>query len=150
MVVVPVETAVIFPNDDPIVATVVLLLLHEPPAVVSLNEVVSPEQILETPVIAPGEGFTVTVARTVHPPAEVKVTVAVPRATPLTMPVADPIVAILVLDALHVPPGSDRAVVEPAHKENMPVIAGGGGLMISFFVRVLVQPFASVTVSVTG
>ena len=37
------------------------LLLHVPPAVASVNEVVRPEQTDNVPVIVNGNGFTVTV-----------------------------------------------------------------------------------------
>jgi hypothetical protein len=150
MVTVPEETPVTIPVEEPTVATAVLLLIQVPPNVVSLNVAVDPEQIPETPAIAPGEGLIVTVALTEQPPDEVKVTVAVPWATPLTIPDAEPIVAILVPDILHVPPGSDKALVEPAHKDKIPVIAGGGGVMVTFLVMVPVHPFTSVADRVTG
>ena len=52
---------------DPTVATVVLLLLQMPPVVLSDNAVVAPVQTLDTPVSAPGIGFTVTVAAVMQP-----------------------------------------------------------------------------------
>ena len=48
------------PVDEPIVMLVVLLL-HTPPATPSVNCVVSPPHIVVLPVIAVGNGFTVTV-----------------------------------------------------------------------------------------
>jgi len=53
----------------PIVATVVLPLLHTPPVVRSLNVVVAPGHTLSVPVMINGKGFTVTVARAVQPVA---------------------------------------------------------------------------------
>ena len=63
MVEVPADTPVTTPELF-IVATSVLLLLHEPPAVASLNVLVFQIQTLVIPVIGVtvGNGFTVTVA----------------------------------------------------------------------------------------
>ena len=48
--------------DVPIVATAVLLLVHAPPVVVLLNDVVAVAQTIAVPVIVPatGSGLTVT------------------------------------------------------------------------------------------
>ena len=43
-------------------ATPILLLLHVPSGVTSLNDVVNPWQTDKVPNIAPGSGFTVTTA----------------------------------------------------------------------------------------
>ena len=43
------------------------LLLHIPPPVASLNDVVKPEHTLVTPRIAVGKGYTVTTVVVVHP-----------------------------------------------------------------------------------
>jgi hypothetical protein len=59
MMVVPADTAVKRPVPEPIVATVVLLLLQLPPDVPSVSTVVAPVQIEEIPAIAAGVGFTV-------------------------------------------------------------------------------------------
>ena len=42
-------------------ATIVLLLIHVPPEVTSVNAVVSPEHTAVAPIITPGNGFTITV-----------------------------------------------------------------------------------------
>ena len=47
------------PVPEPTVATAVLLLLHEPPGVPSIREVVKPTHTVDNPVIAIGAGFTV-------------------------------------------------------------------------------------------
>lgn len=52
----PVQT----PELDPIVATVVELLLHVPPVVPQVSVVVVPGQIELQPLIDVGAGFTVT------------------------------------------------------------------------------------------
>jgi hypothetical protein len=60
----PTATAVTVPKIGSIVATAVLLLLHEPPETPSDRVVVPPVVRLEVPVIVPafGAGLTVTVA----------------------------------------------------------------------------------------
>ena len=51
----------------PVVAdTFVLLLLHAPPKVVELNDVVKPTHTASTPVIGAGFGFTVTIVVLKH------------------------------------------------------------------------------------
>ena len=59
IVVVPADTPVITPAD-PAIATEVLLLLHVPPAVALLSEVVNPAHTLVFPDIATGNAFIVT------------------------------------------------------------------------------------------
>ena len=54
-------TSPVVPVPEPIVATAVLLLVHVPPVVASLSEVVVVAQRLAVPDIAAGKGFTVTV-----------------------------------------------------------------------------------------
>jgi len=49
------------PDDEPIVPTVVLLLLHLPPAVALLSDVVAPVQTRGVPSIADGKALTVTI-----------------------------------------------------------------------------------------
>ena len=56
----PGEPPVITPEDEPIVATVVLLLLQLPPDVELLRVTLELVQITSVPVIAPGLGFIVT------------------------------------------------------------------------------------------
>jgi hypothetical protein len=52
--------------EVPIVATVVILLLHVPPPA-SARDVVVPAHKMVTPVIADGSGLTVTIDVTLHP-----------------------------------------------------------------------------------
>jgi len=61
IVVIPDERPYTTPLEDPTVATPVLLLLHEPPVVTSLNAVVDSIHTLRVPPIAEGGRFTVTV-----------------------------------------------------------------------------------------
>lgn len=62
ILVVPVTRPLTTPVVPSMVATVVLLLLHVPPAVVSVSVVVPPTHTPDAPVIAPGVGLTVTTA----------------------------------------------------------------------------------------
>jgi hypothetical protein len=66
--VVPVATPIAIPDDEPIVATAVLLLLHLQPGVVLFRVVVAPRQMEVAPVIAAGAGLMVTTVVTTHPP----------------------------------------------------------------------------------
>jgi hypothetical protein len=50
------------PVDEPMVAMVVLLLLHVPPGVPSVNVAVEPTHILYDPMINDGSGLMVTIA----------------------------------------------------------------------------------------
>src|ERR1043166_4771101 len=113
---VPADTPVTTPVVEPIVATPVLLLLQVPPPVPSLNVVVAPWQILVTPVIGRGDGYTVTVMAAAQPVLRVYEMVEVPAATPVTIPVDEPIVATVVLLLVQIPPpvASLNVVVDPA------------------------------------
>ena len=55
------------PEDTPTVATEVLLLIHVPPAVASLNVVDDPIHTDVVPVMAAGSGLTVTTLVTKQP-----------------------------------------------------------------------------------
>ncbi len=56
----PKLTPVTIPLDDPTVAIEGLLLLQVPPGVTSAKVVVEPTQIVSVPVMALGDGVTVT------------------------------------------------------------------------------------------
>jgi hypothetical protein len=64
----PEETPVTTPPDDT-VATPVLLLLHVPPVVASLNVVVEPIHSVAVPVIADTGAVILTMVVAVHPAA---------------------------------------------------------------------------------
>jgi len=53
------------PEEEPIVPTDKVLLLHEPPIVASLNVVDVPAQIGDAPVMPAGTGLTVTITSNV-------------------------------------------------------------------------------------
>jgi hypothetical protein len=63
MVAVPPETPVTTPVPEPTVATAVAKVLHVPPVVVVLNEVVAPTHTTVVPVMDAGNAFTVTVLK---------------------------------------------------------------------------------------
>lgn len=112
---------------DVTVACVVLLLLQLPPAGLLLSRAVLPTQTVDAPVMADGITFTVTVVVALHPPARLYVMVAVPGATPTTIPELDTTVAIAVLLLVHMPPLTVllSGMLAVAHTADGPVIAGG-------------------------
>jgi len=71
-------------------------------------------------------------------------TLAVPAATPVTMPDADPTVAFVVALLAHVPPPEvlARVVMPPAHIELLPVFAGSAAFTVT--VAYLAHPVANV------
>jgi hypothetical protein len=64
---VPAVRPVTIPEDEPTERILVLPLLHVPPGIRSLNTVVAPRQILVLPLIAEGNGLTVTFLEAVQP-----------------------------------------------------------------------------------
>ena len=70
MVVVPVVSALMMPEDEPMVATAVLLLLHVPPVVASASVAVAPTQADVGPVIGE-KAFTVSTTEVKQPPGSV-------------------------------------------------------------------------------
>jgi hypothetical protein len=133
------------------VATVVVLLLHVPPAGVEFRLVVAPTHIFVDPVIAVGSVLTVTGKEIVHDPPAVYETVAVPADIPVTTPLVDPMLPQPEPHATdHVPPPVvELNVVDcPTHNWWLPVIGFGAGATLTVVVAVAVNPFPSVTVSV--
>ena len=131
----PAITGVTTPVPEPTVATDVLLLLHAPPDVASLNVVVEPVQTVVVPAIKEGKALTVATFVALQPVAREYDIVDVPDDTPVTMPVV-PIVAIVVVLLAHVPlpVASLKVVVEPAHTLAVPAIADGTGLTVTILV----------------
>jgi hypothetical protein len=97
----------------------------------------------DAPVMAAGTAITVIVAVAVTP-YTTYVMVAVPAATPVTIPVDEPTVATPVLLLLQTPPGERllSVVVLPAHTVDAPVT--GAGEPDTVTVAVAVQPVESV------
>jgi hypothetical protein len=99
----PCETPVTKPVTEPTVANAVLLLLHRPPPETSLKALTRPTQTLVIPVIAAGDGLTVTAITELQPAGNVYNMVAEPEPTPVTRPVL-PTVATALLLLLQTPP----------------------------------------------
>ena len=71
MVAVPAETPETTPVPDATAAIAVLLLLHVPPPVASVNVVVDATHRADVPPIAAGSAFTVIVFAAIQPDASV-------------------------------------------------------------------------------
>ena len=132
MVDVPADTPVTRPVPA-IVAAVVLLLLHVPPMVASVSGVVEPTHTVAVPVIAGGPEVTFTVTVDIQLPPNEYVMMEVPMATPFTMPVVRPTVALVVLLLVQVPPPTPslREVVAPTQMLVIPVIGPGAGVTVT-------------------
>ena len=126
--------------DALMVATALLLLVHVPPPVTSISVVVKPIHTLAVPVMAPGMGFTVMVFVVLQPVGSKYVItgVDVPD-TPVTMPVAEPMVASVVIELLQMPPGVVllKVVVAAIQTVAGPEIADGSGLIVTACVAVV-------------
>ena len=140
---VPAAIPVTLPERDPTVPSAVLLLLHVPPGVPSLNVVERPVQTAVTPDIGAGVGLTVTGAITKQPVGTVYVMLGMPVATPVTTPVPEPTVAKAGLLLLHTPPAGVllRLTEDVVHTLVVPVIAEGVALIVA--VIVVKQPDGS-------
>jgi hypothetical protein len=117
------------------------VVLHTPPATVFVSVTDAPAQTVAGPPIAAGNGFTVTVAVVLHPPA-VYIMTAVPAATPFTVPV-EVTVAVPVAPLPHVPPVvvEESVVVPVAQRPIVPVMADGDACTVILLVTV--QPVPS-------
>ncbi len=126
----------------PIVATVVLLLLHVPPGNVFPNEVLEPAQTTGVPLMADGSGFMVTVVVAIQFKGEVYMAIALPADIPVNTPVAALIVAMAVLLLVQVPPdvASLSVVMAPLHIDILPVMAAGSGFTVAVTVVDVAQP----------
>jgi hypothetical protein len=138
----PAATPVTIPVPDPTVAIALLLLLQLPPPA-SVSVIVEPGHTLAVPLIAAGADIIVMVAVSKSlPHAFVKLyeIIAVPAATPVAIPEAEPIVVIDVFVLLHIPPLTElvRVVVEPVHKLDAPamVSTAGKGFIVTPMVAV--------------
>lgn len=112
--------------------------LQVPPPAASLKVVVALGQTVNVPVIVPasGEGLTVTIFVAATVPQlllTVYDIVLVPGATPVTIPVNEPMVAIAVFTELHNPPpaASLKVVVVPGQAVNIPVMVPASGVALT-------------------
>jgi len=136
MVVVPEDRPETMPDNEPTVATAVLLLVHVPPPG-DVSDVVLPTHTPVAPLIT-GVVFTVMVRAVMQLPTAYVIG-EVPILRPVTIPDDEPIV-IAVPDVLHTPPGvtSLCVMVAPTHKAVGPEIAAGSGLTVT--TEVAAQP----------
>jgi hypothetical protein len=83
--------------------------------------------------MADGFGFTVRASVLKHPVATEYVTIGFPADAPVTMPVAEPTVARVILLLDHVPPAGEAlsVVVLPTQTAATPLIAEGIGLTVT-------------------
>lgn len=134
IVAVPAATPVTSPLNEPTVAIPVAELLHIPPPLTSARVVIPPTQTVAVPVIGAGDGFTVIVLETLHPDNGKQIIVTVPTATPVTIPLKLPTVAIADPELDHVPPVAHVNVIElPAHTVPGPNIGAVTGLTVTGF-----------------
>lgn len=143
MVAVPAATPVMSPEVRPAVATPVLLLVQLPPLIASLSVMVVATHSADAPIIAVGEGLTVTVVVVTQPVGNVYTIVVEPRLPPVTIPVVRPMVATVVALLVQVPPPLfDSVMLAPIHTAEAPDMADGSGLTVN--VLVIAQPVPSV------
>jgi len=109
------------------------LLVQVPPDVASVNVADEPEHNVVVPDIAAGSALMVIIVVT-RQPALYDI-VAVPALTPVTIPLAEPIVARPVLLA-QVPPVNESVsvIVEPTQTAAGPPMAEGSGTTVSVVV----------------
>jgi hypothetical protein len=131
MVAEPDEMPETMPDEEPTVAIAVLPELHVPEPVASVKVVVRPEHTLVLPDIPVELLLTVTNLVAIHPVLSVYVIIVVPGVRAVTIPEYKLTMATEELLLFHVPScaASLNAVVVPAHKPVVPVIAGAPGLL---------------------
>jgi hypothetical protein len=132
MVTLPADTPVTVPVVDPMLANVLLLLVHVPGLDASVSVEVRPTHTFVVPPIAAGNAFTVIGVVTEQPVGIVYIILGVPADTPVTMPDEAPAVACPGLLLVHVPPtvASLSVVVWPTQTTGVPVVATGVWLTV--------------------
>lgn len=137
MTVDPGPTAVTRPEELPIVATDVRLLVQVPPVAPSVSVVEDPVHIDVKPDMGV-RAFTV-IGKVMAQPVSGAVYVIrlVPKVMPVTMPVAAPTVSIAVLPVAQVPPpvASVSVALCPTHTVAGPDMADGSALIVIVVVR---------------
>lgn len=134
------------PLTIPTVAIDELPLVHVPVVLASVRFVVSPTHTCSVPVMTGGAGVTVTIVVAVQPVPAVNVIVAVPPATPVTIPEPVPTVAMVVFAVFHVPgdEASLRVMLDNGQTNDVPEMAGGNGFTVTM--AIVVQPVPNVYV----
>jgi len=123
------------------VAMPVAMLLQLPLPETSVKVAEVPIHTGEFPIMVAGNAFTETIVTAVHPvEVRVKVIMAVPEATPVTIPVEEPIAAtpVALLFQVPLPDGSVKVEVDAWHKVVAPVMANGKEFTVT--VVVLAHP----------
>ena len=116
-----------------------MLLVQLPLPVGSVRLIEAVAQTAVGPAIADGNGLTVITDVVVQPVGNVYTILGVPAATPVTTPVADPIVALETSLLLQVPPPISLSVtVEATQTSIVPEIAEGKGLTVTVELPVIV------------
>ena len=142
MVAVPLLIPLIIPVVPP-TETLVLLLVHVPPAMPSLRVVDDPLHTLGVPVMAVGLGLMVATVLVLQPVrGKVYTMVDVPGDTLVSSPEVKPMVATPVLLLVHVPPpASLKLAVVPMQILTEPTMIEGCELTVTVFVAL--QPVIS-------
>ena len=119
-----------------IVATDVVLLLHVPPVLRSVNTIVEPAHTGVEPDMADGNELTVTTVVAEQPVLSAYVIIEVPADAPVTTPVPLTTVATEVVPLAHVPPvvRSVKVIVELTQTGVEPEIATGVALTVTIVV----------------
>ncbi len=142
---VPAEIPDTTPEDASTVAIAVLLLVHVPPEMACARVLDAPTHAFVVPVMVASAALTVTCVTEMQPaPDRINDMLAVPVATPVTIPVADPTVALVVVLLAQVPPPEVlmMVVVPPAQMLLLPEFAGSAAFTVT--VMYLAHPVANV------
>ena len=129
----PGPTAVTTPDELPIVAMAVLLLLQVPPAMLSVNVSIALGHRGDLPLIGPmaGSGSTVTKWMALTEPQELETVyeiVATPEAMPKTLPVAATVATVgSLLLQMPVEIEPDNVMFAPTHIPEGPEMTGAAG-----------------------
>ena len=122
------------PNAGSIVPTLVAYAVQAPPPA-SVRLEISPAQMAKVPLIAAGNGLTVTIYILEQPAAVVKNTVSVPPLTPVNIQVVRPVVAIEAWPFVnvHEPPTVSSVKVSCAATQNWvpPLMAPGKAFTVT-------------------
>jgi hypothetical protein len=141
MVAEPGAKVVTSPVAEPIAATVVFPLDHEPPDILLESVTLPPVHISVCPAMADGKPSTVTFTRLLQADPIAYDIVAVPAAIPVYTPDAESIVAIAGLLLCQYPPLTElvKVMLLPVHKLVLPVMPAGRGLTTKEHVLLVVK-----------
>lgn len=153
---VPIPVTVPVPPLPLAIATDALSLLHVPPGVALVIITDEPTHMLDVPLMDAGDAFTVTTRVLTQPSQVVKLIVAVPAPTPVSVPVlpgAAPVIvssplivaiAVLLLLQLPHPALTLSELLLPAHTVELPLIDPAALLTVT--ITLTEQPLVDVNV----